>query len=218
MRSVRALLSAAVTFALAGTALAAQDATLYDPAPPPGAGFVRMVNLLDHPDELPTRLGTKDLGPVAHRAVSPYVPVMGGAGKVTLASGEEQPIAVEAGGYYTVVGKGTAGQPAITVISDPVHTHLARSMIILYNLSSAPAVDLRTLDGAQAVVAEVTPGTQQSRVVNPIEVDLGVFVGGELVQGFEGLELGQGRVYSMIVSDQGEGTQARWVPSTTSTK
>ena len=117
MRSVRALLSAAVTFALAGTALAAQDATLYDPAPPPGAGFVRMVNLLDHPDELPTRLGTKDLGPVAHRAVSPYVPVMGGAGKVTLASGEEQPIAVEAGGYYTVVGKGTAGQPAITVIS-----------------------------------------------------------------------------------------------------
>jgi len=91
-------------------------------------------------------------------------------------------------------------------------------MIILYNLSSAPAVDLRTLDGAQAVVAEVTPGTQQSRVVNPLEVDLGVFVGGELVQGVEGLELGQGRVYRMIVSAQGEGTQARWVPSTTSTK
>src|SRR3546814_7995770 len=75
-------------------------------------------------------------------------------------------LSLQPGKYYSVVVRGKTGAEKLATVLDPALTSKAKSLIILYNLTSKPTITLKTADGKAAVVADVAPGKLGSRSVN----------------------------------------------------
>jgi hypothetical protein len=125
-------------------------------------------------------------------------------------------IQVSAGQFYTLVV--SDGAPSASLMVDTPNANLSRAQLTLYNLSDASAVALKLADGSAAVIEGVAPGEQASRLVNPISVDLGVWVGNERVKTLASHELVRGSAYSVFVWGGADGYQASWVQNATKTR
>ena len=191
-------------------AVAADD--LYDPAPPADAAFVRVVNATAA--AAASRVGDKDFGVVGPAEASPYRVVAKGERAVQIGAARAD-LSVAAGSFYTLALDG-GGQ--VHAVTDPTNTNLARTLLVLYNFSEAPSAALKTADGGTEIIGGVAPDGHESRVVNPLKVDLAAFVGDQAVGTFAGLSLGRGAAYSVIVTGAADAPKAVWVQNQTSTK
>ena len=74
----------------------------------------------------------------------------------------------------------------------------AQALLVLYNVSTQPT-NLKTADGATAVIPDVPPGEVGSIAVNPISVAFGAFAGETVLTTFDEVQLERGAVYSTFV-------------------
>ncbi len=174
----------------------AQDlAGLYAPAPPPDSAFVRVINSTTTP--LSATLGGKAAA-APKAGISTYVVVPQGtvATKVGAASSS---LTVVAGKFYSAVWNGKT----FKLLTDANADDRAKALITVYNLSSAPALDLKTADGKLSVISSVKPGESGNRAVNGITVDLAVFSGGKALATFKGAALERGNAYAIVLTKDG---------------
>ncbi|MCB9797189.1 MAG: alginate O-acetyltransferase AlgF [Alphaproteobacteria bacterium] len=187
---------------------------LYDPAPPEGSAFVRVFNATAE-DRAALDVGGRAVEAVAAAQASPYVVVQKGSRSADLGAGLRAELEVSAGSFLTLAVLPGASGPETLVIQDKPNTNLARARVTLYNLSAAPAVDLRLGDGSQAVISDVTPRSTGERVVNAVTVDLAVFAGDQQVQALPGAQLERGGSYSVFVTGPADHLAATWVVDAT---
>ena len=178
---------------LSGIASAQDLAGLYAPAPPPDSAFVRIINATAAP--LSATLGSK-VATAPKAGISTYVVVPQGnvAAKVGAASNT---LAVVAGKFYSAVWNGKTFRLMTDVSADD----RAKAQLTVYNLSTKPALDLKTADGKLSVVGGVKPGESGNRAVNGITVDLAVFGGSKALATFKGAALERGNAYAIVVTD-----------------
>ena len=180
---------------LIGTTTAQDLAGLYAPAPPPDSAFVRIINATATP--LSATLGSK-AATAPKAGISTYVVVPQGnvAAKVGAANNT---LAVVAGKFYSAVWNGKTFRLMTDVSADD----RAKAQLTVYNLSTKPALDLKTADGKLSVVGGVKPGESGNRAVNGITVDLAVFGGSKALATFKGADLERGNAYAIVVTDSG---------------
>ncbi|AZI43748.1 hypothetical protein EHF33_03130 [Deinococcus psychrotolerans] len=168
----------------------AQDG-LYDAAPPANSAFVRVLNAPA------ATLGDKAVT-ADKAAASVYVVVPQGdfTAKIGSVSGK---LKVEAGKFYSVVADGAK----LNLLTDPSAENRAKALLVIYNLSKAASVDLKTADGKTAVVSGVKPGESGSRAVNGITVDLAAFSGSKPLGTLKGVKLERGSAYALVLTDSG---------------
>ena len=106
---------------------------------------------------------------------------------------------VEAGKFYSVVADGAK----LNLLTDPSAENRAKALLVIYNLSKAASVDLKTADGKTAVVTGVKPGESGSRAVNGITVDLAAFSGSKALGTLKGVKLERGSAYALVLTDSG---------------
>lgn len=148
---------------------------------------------------------------VRNAASSPYLVIPQGRPKLT-AGRSGQTLNVAAGHYYTIALTGAPGSPKTVIYDDPINTNRAKALVVLYNLSSLAAVDLKTADGKTTVIPGVKSSRLGSRAVNGIRISLAVFRSTRAVGAFKDVQLQRSAAYSVVVTDKG----AFWVRSTTS--
>ncbi len=183
---------------------------LYDPAPPADSAFVRIVNAAA--TEASAHIGRRELGAIAPGAVSPYF--VAAAGEHTVRLGAiENPLTVEAQGYYTVAPASSGA----TVVTDEGKLELAKATVVLYNFSALPTVELKTADGGASVVEAVQPGASGSRKVNGVTVDLAVFAGDTKVADLPQRKLERNVGYAVVVTGEA-GERVTWARATTDAK
>lgn len=170
---------------------AAQQEGLYDPAPPSNSAFVRVANA--PAATLGTRSVAADKG-----AVSTYVVIPQGDVSVK-AGAASQKFRVEAGKFYTVALHGGK----LSLLPDAPADNRAKALLVVYNLSSLPSVDLKTADGKTTVIQGVKPGESGNRAVNGITVDLATFAGPKSLNVMKAVKLERGKAYAIVVTDSG---------------
>ncbi len=189
-------------------ALFAQDA-LYDPDPPEGSAFVRVVN--GSAASVAGKLGERDFGAVASHASTKYRVVQ--KGEPAWSAGGA--FAVEEGGFYTVLVRADG---KAELLKDPVLSSRAKALVVFYNADSDGAWDLKTADGKVPLITGVSAPGNGSREVNGIKVDLAAFSEGGKSPAVDGIQLERGNAYSFFLFETANGPTAVWAQNTTTTR
>lgn len=173
---------------------------VYDPAPPRGSAYVRIVNGLPgdvtaRPDFLPEqRLGT---GP-AQRAMA-YTVVENVANRqlrLEFAEGQRRgqaTLRVEAGSFTTLLLHATASGIAAAAITDTTDFNRARVRLAFYNgLADCLAASLSLLPSGPAVFEGVPALATRTRSVNPVSAEVRASCGTRAATpvSLEGMEAG----------------------------
>lgn len=160
----------------------AEDEGLYPAPPPADAAWIR--NL----DSSSVKVGN--------------VTVSGNAYQM-LAQGEYrvegERLSIRAGYHYSLL-RGLNGKPE--VLTDPELENRSRSLLVFYNLSQQPALELTTADGRQSIISGVMQREMASRMVQPMAVVLAVKDGDNSVK-LAPIVLKAGSVYSVIATSNG---------------
>ena len=189
----------------------AQDA-LYDPDPPPGSAFVRVLNAAATAAQ--TSLGERDYGSVAGYSATAYRVVAKGTQALKHGSAAASFDLAE-GSFYTVVLP-ASGAPAL--LTDPVLSSRAKALVAFYNLGGEGVWDLKTADGSVPLITGVSAPGVGSREVNGIKVDLAGFSGDTASPTVAAIQLERGNAYSFFLFATTEGLRSAWVQNTTSTR
>ncbi|MEZ5583495.1 MAG: alginate O-acetyltransferase AlgF [Candidatus Competibacteraceae bacterium] len=197
-----------------GTVAAAQDAELYDPAPPPNAAFVRVVNATAADLSISAQLAGINFGELAYPGVSAYQVVQEGE-RVFQSGAKNQSLTIKAGNYYTiaVLGQGEAQQ--IVPIQDSVSDNPAKCGVLFYNLSDRPSASLRVPSRDVDVIAAVSPGEGKLREVNALDIDLAVVAGEQPVHSFDTVQLKRRTHLSFMLTGAGDDLQVLMAENTT---
>lgn len=193
---------------LLASGLAFGQDTLYDPEPPAGSAFVRVLNASGAAQTI--SIGERAFGELPDRTTSPYRVVPGGQ-RALAGAGEAKSLVFEAGGFYTVV---LPRKGAPTALRDPVLESRAKALVVFYNLADGPR-DLKTADGTVALVEGVVAGGSGSRLVNGIRVDLAAFSGAVPGAKVASIQLERGNAYSFVLLPDGAPI---WVKNATTTR
>jgi len=206
-----ALMGLLCSLLLVPAAGTAQD-TLYDPEPPEGSAFVRVVNAGAVP--VGVTLGDRDFGSVAPRTSTLYRVVAEGTRDLVAGSAKAS-FELKAGGFYTVALT-AAGEPAL--LSDPTLSSRAKALVVFYNLADDGTWDLKTADGSVALIEGVGRRGVGSREVNGIKVDLAAFGAGGASAPIAGLQLERGNAYSFLIFPSDDGVAPVWIQNETTTR
>lgn len=202
-----------MTLLLCALALAA-DNDLYAPAPPADAAFVRIVHAQPGGAAVTPTVGDATYPSLGWLQATPYQVIPGGK-RTVKAGGASRAVPLAPGAFYTLVLAGDAKKPDLLVLRDEPNTNLAKAQVCLYNLSAAPTADLKTADGALALVTGVAPGASGCRAVNPVKADLAAIAGGAPAVPFPGVELERGAVYAVVLAGPADAPVGAWVRGTT---
>ena len=191
---MRLILALLCSLALAGEGL-------YPPAPPADAALVRVVEAGGA-----WKVAGKDLA--AGAGASAYVAVQAGARTLDPPGPAGESKTLVAGHYYTAA---LLQDGSVRLFDDPPREDLAKATLRLYNLSGAPAPELRTADGKITVVSAVVPASAGMRAVNPISAGFTVWADGAAIATFPATKLAAGASYSVFVFGQPGALRAVWV-------
>lgn len=198
MRRVLNLAAGLLALFCAGDALA--QGQVYDPVPPRGSAYLRIVNgvegeLSARPDFLPAqRLGVAP----AQRAM-PFTVVPNVANRplrVELQEGARRgqvALRIEPGSFVTLLVHRTADGLAATAITDVPDFNRARSRLAFYNgLAECPAATLSLLPSGPAIFEGVPSLATRARSVNPVTAQISASCGERAAApiALEGLEAG----------------------------
>lgn len=178
---------------------------VYTPPPPPNSAFVRVIHANPGLQSFTPSLSGLNFEMLDYGAISSYQALPAASYEANF-GGQSANLALEAGFYYTVA----VLEEGLSLMQDPSNGNLAKTMLVLYNLSDSPSVDMKTADGSTPVISGVTGAGMANILVNPIQVDLGAFVGANSVESFDGLSLYGGAIYSMVVMGPADALRASW--------
>ena len=191
MKAIHASIAAAALAALT-PATNADDAALYGPEAPPGSAFIRVFNASDVPD-LQAQIGEVAIDDVDAWEVGSfeYLP----PGSKTLSAGNvESRVDLQPNRFYTAVVDGRR----VHLLDNAGYGNRLKALLILYNLTDAGALSLRTSDGSTTVIDAVGSGTYGTREVNAARARLTVFAGERRVAETELLTLSRGKALSLF--------------------
>lgn len=193
----------ALGLALAGLLLASRaqaQSQVYDPVPPRGSAYVRIMNSLPgevqvQPDFLPQqRLGT---GPT--QRVTPYTAVENVANRqlrLEFQDGRgrgQASFRVEAGSFTTILLHTSAGGLGAAAVTETADFNQTRSRLAFYNVvPDCPAANLSLLPSGPAIFENVPALGTRARSVNPVTAQVRASCGarGTAPVALEGLEAG----------------------------
>ncbi len=207
-RSIRAgivIVSSLVFGLMLGIAgSSAQSGSLYGAGAPEDAAFVRVFN--SRSDGTVPRLwvGATEFRNLAMGESSAYRPVTPEIHMVYLNDAFEELIARE-GAYYTILLR----DDGLLIHEDPAHRRADLAQILVYNLDIEERVALRSADGTTTVVGELGSGESGAVAVNPVAVELGVFLANELYLELGDIGLERGQSFAVFVMDNNGRPTAR---------
>jgi hypothetical protein len=201
MRGRLLALLAALAFAPPVAQEALAQGQVYEPAPPRGSAFVRIVNTLPAAIQLrPDFLPAQNLGTQPAQRVMAYTVVENVANRtlrLEVTEGQRRgqgSFRAAPDGFVTVlVHRGADGNPAITAVAEDTDFNRARARLALYNvLPDCPSGALQLQPGGQAVVGEVPALGARARSVNPVTAEVRAACGARASANFplQGLEAG----------------------------
>ena len=194
-----------LALSLSAVFAAAQSATsVYGPAAPENAGFVRVFNGDPSREAVELPIGPRRYGPIASGEVTAYRPIRGGVFLLRSGGGEAELI-VRPDTYTTVL----LGSEEITVVSDERHDDPARAQLVLYNGAGAGGVDLVVLPDGAPVFQDVPPGASRARAVNAVTVQLGLRAEDGAAVDLGPLDLTRGDSFGVFVVSEERGIAAR---------
>ena len=208
-RRAAALLGAVVLLGAAPMAGAAEG-VLYDPAPPAGSAYLRLINVGDGPASL--NLGGQPFVTAGAGTASAYVVTPQGS-KALEVKGRSETVQLDAGKFYSLVVPGK-GAPIV----DPLLSNRAKALVRLYNLTDRPELSLKTADGKVALVDAVAAGQAADRQVNGAKLSLGVYAGTEKLAVTPDVVIQRGAAYSVLAYGSGGKVKLAWVESATRLK
>ncbi|WP_083922318.1 alginate O-acetyltransferase AlgF [Deinococcus aquatilis] len=181
---------------MAMTTSAAQGLdSLYAPAPPANSAFVRVLNATAV--TVDATISNKVIS-VPKFGVGDYLVIP--RGNILVSSKKSSAtFSINEGKFYSAIWNGRA----FKMITDVSHDNRAKALLIVYNMSSFPGLDLKTADGQLAIVTKIPAGESGSRAVNGITVDLAAFNGNKMLTNFKGVSLERGKAYSIVITDAG---------------
>jgi alginate O-acetyltransferase complex protein AlgF len=158
----------------------ADDAELYDPAPPPNSAFVRVIQV--GKASAPATLAGKSFT-LKEKAISDYLVIPAGEQEFK-AGAEKATLTIDAGKYYTLIatGSGKPQQAEDAQIKNP-----AKSMIYFYNVSDSAGSLYAPVHKADIVSAE--PGKNVSKEINALKLAVDVKAGDKAVKSFKDVQL-----------------------------
>jgi len=180
---------------LAPTAGFAQNGSLYGADAPEDAGFVRVFNHRSDGAVSSLWVGATEFRQLPTGESSAYRPVTPEIHMVYLNDAFEELIARE-GRYYTIVLQ----DDGLSIHQDPTHERADLAQILVYNLDVAGTVALKSADGATTVVDGVMSGEAGAVAVNPVAVELAVFVDDQMQAELGDIGLERGQSYAVFVS------------------
>lgn len=201
MRKPVLALLGAMGFAPLGAGHALAQGQVYEPAPPRGSAYVRIVNTLPaaiqaRPDFLPVQ----NLGTQPAQRVMAYTVVENVAGRtlrveVTEGSrrGQGSFRAAPDGFMTVIIHRGADGNPAVTAVAEDTDFNRARARLAFYNaLPDCPSGALQLQPGGQTVVGDVPAMGTRARSVNPVTAEVRAVCGNRASASFslQGLEAG----------------------------
>jgi alginate O-acetyltransferase complex protein AlgF len=200
MRTSIALAMPVTLLALGWPAIGStQEEKLYEPAPPPGAAFVRVINLTGAGEAPEVMIGESVVGTVGELQASPYHVVEERETPIALGDAEAT-AAIEPGRFFSIVARPGEDGIAITTLEDEPNTDRTKAQLALYNLTGEADVDLVTSDGKVVVFEDVAPDSATYRTVNAVTVGLSVKINGEVVATFEDVPLERGTAFGILVA------------------
>lgn len=176
------------------------SASLYGAGAPDNAGFVRVFNM--GTGEQTVWAGSIQFAGIAAGSVTAYRPVNPGVHAVFVGNDFAELIALD-GRFYTVVLSDAGPQ----VFEDNRHTRADQAQIILYNTTTAGAIELRTADGMTQVIPSVEPGKSGVITVNPVAIELGVASDSQDTINIGDIDLARGQSYGIFLIDSGDGLE-----------
>ncbi len=162
----------------------ADDAELYEPAPPADSAFVRVINA----DVSSAVIKLADINYEHSNPpfISSYRVVP--AGKQDFSLGEkESAFSFSAGNFYSLLLR-EGKMPAL--VQDELLENPAKGRLYFYNLSEAKDAEVISPDHQNAMIVEkVLPGTGVSREINAVTLSLQVKAEGKEVSTFDKVQL-----------------------------
>ncbi|HEY1798103.1 MAG TPA: alginate O-acetyltransferase AlgF [Stellaceae bacterium] len=217
MLSLPRLALAFVLGALCGLTLTdparAAEGRLYPSGPPNGVAYLRFANLSSTAAKVTSAGGTLDLEASGAARVGEFLGVTPGTeltGTVAM-GGKTTPIKVtlKPNEFVTVaITSGAGGAPSVSLLrEEPTDFNAQKAALALYNVDKGcPGATLTAGDDHTPVIANVAPGMDGRRLVNPVSVALGVACGGNSTK----VELGAmaaGDRYSVFLFAPGGGAR-----------
>lgn len=188
---------------------AANEAALYDPAPPPGSSYLRLINA-NAKGAISLTLDGSAFVSSPEASASDYIVTPQGAKKAAF-GGKDLPITLGAGKFYSIVV--SAGQARL--IEDPILKTRAKALLRMYNLSAKANLSLKTVDGKVAIVDAVPAAGAGDREVSAATLKLAVYDGASKLAETPEVAIKRGFVYSLLAIGSGDGIKAVWVKSAT---
>lgn len=189
--------------------LSANDEGLYDPLPPQGSAFVRLITHPDYAGDLHVTLNAKTYAINEKASFTEYYVVP--KGEVTLQSGVLS-FTVDEGVLYSVFLMPTGAK----VLIDPGHENMKKAQIIAYNLSSYQNISLKTANGKVDIIKDLKHLSVDMRAINPVKIQTALFAGDKKITTLPDLSMERGRSYSLAIFNDGD--NIRWVENKTSTR
>ena len=163
----------------------ADDAELYDPAPPADSAFVRVINAKSDTSDTKASVGGVSYGELSYPTISNYRIVKGGSHKATLGAMSAD-VAIEAGGYFTI-GLNEAGE--IKLIKDELLANPAKSRAYFYNFTDADGGTLFAPEHGAPILDQIAANQGKSREVNALKLNLQAKIGETVIQDFSAVQL-----------------------------
>lgn len=196
---------AAIMLLLCAPFAQANEQDLYEAAPPADAGFVRLINAtMDGAQTL--QVGNVKLEAGA-KNISAYHVLKNG--KYSAVAGElSAEIELAAGEYMTLIMQDNAGALAIRPVKDKAIKSPSKAMIYFYNLSDSSEVVLHAANHKVDIFSAVEAGSETSREINPLEIDVAIKHGEKVIGSFDGTNLKRRRGVSFVLAGSGDAMTA----------
>ncbi len=187
----------------------ANEAGLYDPAPPPGSAYLRLINA-NAKGAISLSLDGSAFVSSPEASASDYIVVPQGAKNAGF-GGKDLTVTLGAGKFYSIVV--AAGQGRL--VEDPILKTRAKALLRIYNLSSKAALSLKTGDGKVAIIEGVAAAAAADREVSAATLKLAVFEGANKLAETPEVAIKRGFAYSVLAIGSGDGVKVVWVKSAT---
>ncbi|MEC9362379.1 MAG: alginate O-acetyltransferase AlgF [Pseudomonadota bacterium] len=187
-----------VALILPAAQASADDAALYGPEAPAGSAFIRVLNAAGQAD-LSAQAGSVAIDEIPAWSVSAfeYLP----AGTVTVSAGAASTQAtLQPNRFYTAVVDGQS----VRLLDNEGYDNKLKALVILYNLTDAQDLSLRTVDGSTTIVDDVERNAFGTRQVNAARARLSVFAGDRNVGSTDTVTLSRGKAFSVFAVGSAE--------------
>lgn len=170
----------------------ADDDALYGPDAPPGSAFIRLFNASDEHD-LQGQVGDVEFDDSGAWGITGFEFLPPGQQQIVVGS-VSQAISLEPDRFYTAVYDGQS----VRLLQNQRYDNRLKALLILYNLTDAKQLSLRTPDGSATIIDSVAQEAYGTREVNAARARLSLFAGDRRLADTPPVTLNRGKAFSLF--------------------